>query len=346
MATNRGFWRSCQLSTLILLGLFGLYFYSETVTYFFGSRPQTSEHQIIPTNGPVLSWPPPTTRHPLSPPYPYPYKFLLNAQEKCQNRNPFLVIMVIGHSYDINSRFVIRETWGNESNYEDVGVVTVFLVGLSPTRTESVQEMLKEENDVYGDLVQQDFMDTYYNLTLKTLMGMEWVTKFCPSVSYVMKIDNDMFLNVDFLIHHLLMPGLPVRKNYFTGYIVRNTRPLRDKQYKWYVPKEVYPNDTYPPYCSGPGYAFSGDMAKKIYEVAQVIRVMPMEDAFMGICLYELNIPPTDPPGGIFNGHRINYDRCKFHKLVTVHHYEGNELRDVWKDFWGKKKSGCPEKEK
>ncbi|PIO40250.1 hypothetical protein AB205_0106420 [Aquarana catesbeiana] len=134
--------------------------------------------------------------------------------------------------------------------------------------------------------------------------------------SYVVKIDDDMFLNVDYLVRQLLRPELPVHATYFTGHIWKNAGQLR-----------VYPNDTYPPYCSGPGYVFSADMAKKIYDIAQVIRVIPMEDAFMGICLYELHIAPTASPCGIFNGHRINYNRCQFNKLITVHHYGITELR-------------------
>ncbi|XP_075061160.1 beta-1,3-galactosyltransferase 2-like [Mixophyes fleayi] len=282
----------------------------------------------------------PVFQHPLAPPYPFPYKFLINQPEKCKDRNPFLIILVISEIQDIESRIAIRETWGKESNY-DVDVLRIFLVGLSKLATDRAQWMLEEESEAFGDIVQQDFLDTYYNLTLKSLMGMEWVVKFCPTASYIMKIDNDMFLNVDYLVHQLLRPELPVRTNFFTGYIVANTKPLRSKAYKWYVPKEVYPNDTYPPYCSGPGYVFSVDMAKKIYDVSQVIRVIPMEDSFMGICLHELKIPPTNPTWGIFNGHRIDYDRCKFKKLITVHHYEKKELRIVWADFWTNRSLAC-----
>ncbi|XP_063786255.1 beta-1,3-galactosyltransferase 2-like [Pseudophryne corroboree] len=282
----------------------------------------------------------PAFKHPLAPPYPYPYQFLINQPEKCKNRNPFLIMLVIGENSDIISRHTVRDTWGNESNY-DVDVIRIFLVGLSAVSTEKVQSMLEEESVAFGDIVQQDFLDTYYNLTLKSVMGMEWVAKFCPTASYVVKIDNDMFLNVDYLVHQLLHPELPVRTNYFTGYIVSNTGPLRGKAYKWYVPKEIYPNDTYPPYCSGPGYVYSVDMAQKIYDVSQEIRMIPMEDSFMGICLYELKIPPTRPPPNIFNGHRINYDRCKFKQLITVHHYSREELRTVWNDFWAKRLLAC-----
>ncbi|XP_075132176.1 beta-1,3-galactosyltransferase 2-like [Leptodactylus fuscus] len=282
----------------------------------------------------------PSFRHPLAPPYPYPYKFLINQSDKCKNRKPFLVIMVCVGSHDVETRHTIRETWGNESIY-DVDVVRIFLVGLPQVASDRTQLLLEEESEAFGDIIQQDFMDTYYNLTLKTLMGMEWVAKFCSSASYVMKADVDIFLNVDYLVHELLHPDLPVRNNYFTGDIIRYAIPKRNKASKWYMPKEIYPKNLLPPYCTGPGYVFSADLAKKIYDVAQIIRVIPMEDAFIGICLYELNIPLTHPTRGKFNDHRFEYDLCKFKKIVTVHHYAGKELRDVWADFWAKKSEKC-----
>ncbi|XP_069802795.1 beta-1,3-galactosyltransferase 2-like [Dendropsophus ebraccatus] len=282
----------------------------------------------------------PAFQHPLAPPYPYPYKFLINQADKCKNRNPFIVVIIFGECHDIESRNTIRETWGNESLY-DVDMVFLFLVGLPTVVPDQTQWLLEEESVLFGDIIQQNFMDTYYNLTLKTLMAMEWVTKFCPSASYVMKIDNDMFLNVDYLVHTILHPDLPAHVDYFTGHIVSNTGPLRDKAYKWYVPVEIYPNDTYPPYCAGPGYLFSSDLAKKIYDVSQEIRVIPMEDVFMGICLYELHIPPTEPPPDKFIAFKWDYDLCLFKNVVMVHHYAGTELRTVWADFWANRNRKC-----
>ncbi|OCT90420.1 hypothetical protein XELAEV_18019034mg [Xenopus laevis] len=348
MAAGHTFWRYCKISVLTIFSFSTFYFYITRRDHVHISspspnslelkpQPNNTELKLQPTESPGLTLLL-STRHPLVPPY--PYRFLLNLEEKCQKQKPFLVLLVIGESYDANTRLTIRETWGNESNYRDVAVVTVFLIGVPHFNMESNQKLLEEEMKTYGDIVQQDFMDTYYNLTLKTLMGMEWISKYCPGASYVMKIDSDMFLNVDYLVHHLLQPGLPVHQNYITGYIIAKTGPIRDKEYKWYVPMEVYPNDTYPPYPAGPGYVFSADMAKKVYDVAQTIRAVPMEDSFMGICLYELKIPLTDPPPNIFNGERIDYDLCQFNKLITVHHYAGDELRRVWTDFWTQR-SGC-----
>ncbi|NXE30024.1 B3GT1 galactosyltransferase, partial [Ardeotis kori] len=92
--------------------------------------------------------------------------------------------------------------------------------------------------------------------------------------------------------------------------------PLRNRAYKWYVPREVYPNNTYPPYCGGPAYVLSGDLAGKIYGVAQTLPVINMEDSFMGICLHALGVGVTNSPAGAFRMYRVEYEACRFARLA------------------------------
>ncbi|XP_033029877.1 beta-1,3-galactosyltransferase 1-like [Lacerta agilis] len=287
----------------------------------------------------ILIYPPPpppppvAMRHPLEVVYSTDYKFLLNEPNKCRQRSPFLILLVITEPQHFATRQAIRQTWGNESSVPGVSILRLFLTGVHPTFGYLLQALLEEESSIHRDIIQQDFLDTYNNLTLKTLMGMEWISKFCPNVTYVVKADSDIFLNVNYMVSQLLQPHLPPKKNYMTGYIYWKTKPLRDKVYKWYVPREVYPNETYPPYCAGPGYVFSGDLAKKIYQVAKTIKVINMEDAFMGICLHELGINVTDSPWGLFNVYKVKYDKCQFSKVVVVHHYGPEELLQIWPGF-------------
>lgn len=99
--------------------------------------------------------------------------------------------------FSFNSSQSIRETWGNvtefnysffkkmHSNFElgdcskidDVPVKIVFLVG--QTQSYKTQVKLNTESGIYGDLIQESFLDTYYNLTLKTVMMMKWVNANC-----------------------------------------------------------------------------------------------------------------------------------------------------------------------
>ncbi|XP_069464879.1 beta-1,3-galactosyltransferase 2-like [Ambystoma mexicanum] len=329
---------------LLILGTFMLSVFihrstdiPKTLWVYVTPRPTTGPNITMNYTGLPTHQTKPTTRHPLIPPYPHDYKFILNEPDKCKPEAPFLVILVIGNANDYQARHAVRSTWGNESNVPGVSVIRLFLTGIAPR----VQKMLEEESATFHDIIQQDFLDTYNNLTLKTLMGMEWVAKHCPNASYVMKIDNDMFLNVDFLVHNLLIPGIQVRRNYMSCNIVRNAEPQRTRGYKYYVPKEVYPRNKYPPYCSGPGYVLSGDLAKKIYDVAQTMQLINMEDCFTGLCMVALKLNLTIPPKGVFNGHHIEYDRCRFSSLITVHHYSPQRLMEIWPDFQSRNVSEC-----
>uniref|UniRef100_A0A8C5LWR4 Hexosyltransferase n=1 Tax=Leptobrachium leishanense TaxID=445787 RepID=A0A8C5LWR4_9ANUR len=294
-------------------------------TQRFGTKPNLN---IIPS------------RHPMVPPYPYPYEFIINQEDKCSGRNPFLVVLVISRIQEVAARNTIRNTWGNASNYDSADIVIVFLVGLSPIKSHEAQQTLEEEGMSFKDIIQQNFLDTYQNLTLKTVMGMEWVAKFCTSASYVMKIDSDVFLNVEYLVHQILRPDLPVRHNYFLGQVYIGARPQRDKMDKWYVPLDVYPNETYPPYCDGSGYVFSADMAKKIYDIAQVVRLITFEDVSVGLCLKELHIVPKEYPGDAYR--RLEqYNRCTIKTRVGVH-MEGNyNFTKMWRELWSNQSVPC-----
>ncbi|KAJ6658299.1 hypothetical protein lerEdw1_020571 [Lerista edwardsae] len=138
-----------------------------------------------------------TTRHPLEVVYPGNYQFRLNEPNKCLEMTPFLILLVTTEPKDVAKRNAIRQTWGNESSIPGVSVFCLFLMGVHPNFGSPLQNLLEKESSLYRDIIQQDFLDTYNNLTLKTLMGMEWISKFCPNAAYVMKADSDVFLNVD-----------------------------------------------------------------------------------------------------------------------------------------------------
>ncbi|KAG7159908.1 Beta-1-3-galactosyltransferase 5-like 6 [Homarus americanus] len=59
------------------------------------------------------------------------------------------------------------------------------------------QDRVTAEAKQHGDIAQDlSFHDSYSNLTLKTLSLLSWAQNFCRDTSYVLKIDDDVFLNV------------------------------------------------------------------------------------------------------------------------------------------------------
>ncbi|XP_001365935.1 beta-1,3-galactosyltransferase 2-like [Monodelphis domestica] len=276
------------------------------------------------------------TPHPLDPRYPYPYPFLLNHPNKCEGPKgtPFLLMLVMTQPQDVGVRQAIRETWGNETSVPGVVIRRLFVLGLPPPLfTKELRILLEEEDMEHGDLLQVGFLDTYNNLTLKVLMGLEWMAQHCSTARYVLKVDGDVFLNPSFLVQQLLQPNGPPRPDFITGYIYRDTGPLRSPDYKWYMPPELYSQDKYPPYCGGPGYVLSVPLALRVLAVAQTIKVIYLEDVFIGLCLHQLGVKPTPPPPQTFLMYPIEYEHCTFHRLALVHQFQSQELLRIWPDF-------------
>lgn len=273
---------------------------------------------------------------------PNPYRYLLNEPYKCQDSSPFLILLIAVEPGHVEARNAIRQTWGNESMLMGVSIVRLFLMGMNSSPYGQPQSAVMEESFQHHDIIQQDFMDTYYNLTIKTLMGMNWVAEYCPHTRYVMKTDSDMFVNTEYLIQKLLKPELPTRHNYFTGYLMRGYAPNRNKDSKWYMPPELYSSERYPIFCSGTGYVFSGDMAAKIYQASLSIRRLHLEDVYVGICLAKLHIDPVPPPNEfLFNHWRVSYSSCKYSHLITSHQFQPSELIKFWSHLQSNKHNAC-----
>uniref|UniRef100_A0A8C4WUR1 Hexosyltransferase n=1 Tax=Eptatretus burgeri TaxID=7764 RepID=A0A8C4WUR1_EPTBU len=247
------------------------------------------------------------------------FVFIRNEPDKCRRQAPFLVLLVSTAPKQFEARQAIRDTWGNESLLPGINIVRLFLLGSSPS--ESVNQDLDRESH-FHDIIQQNFMDTYHNLTIKTVMGLHWLAHHCPMAKYVMKTDSDMFVNVEFLVQSVLRTQEPPRKNYFTGYLMRGYSPNRNPSSKWYMSRALYPGDRYPTFCSGTGYIFSGDLSRLLYQASLAIRMLHLEDVYMGLCLAKLHISPVPPPNDFdFNHWHVSYSACRYSKLVTSHQF-------------------------
>ncbi|GLD71416.1 beta-1,3-galactosyltransferase 2-like protein [Lates japonicus] len=226
--------------------------------------------------------------------YPYEYKFIINEPQKCEEEKPYLVLIVPVAPANRAHRDVIRNTWGGESLVLGKVVKLFFLLGLQTGEgTEQLREQLLQESTEHRDLIQSDFLDCYKNLTIKTMMMLEWLDAYCSGASYAMKIDSDMFLNVPNLIN--MLSNAP-KKNYMSGLVVRQAAVLRDQTSKWCLPVELYPHPRYPRYALGLGYVLSLDLPKKLVGASRHIKAVYIEDVYLGLCMKYLGISPTDPP--------------------------------------------------
>uniref|UniRef100_A0A4X2KL26 Hexosyltransferase n=2 Tax=Vombatus ursinus TaxID=29139 RepID=A0A4X2KL26_VOMUR len=268
---------------------------------------------------------------------PVPYTFLIPEEDKCKKTAPFLVFLICTTESEKLRRDNIRKTWGNESLVPGFSVVRLFMLGV---QKQGSTEAIRKESMMYRDIIQQDFQDTYHNLTLKVLMGMKWVASYCPNAHFVMKTDSDMFVNTEYLIQKLLAT-ISASELYFTGFPMRKYSPIRNSKNKWYMPFDMYPGKVYPDFCSGTGYVFSGSLATMIYRVSFSVKVLHLEDVYVGLCLQKIGVRVSSPPRvSLFNPYKVRFNPCIYNKLITSHYISPNELLIFW-DKIQKKKHDC-----
>lgn len=203
-------------------------------------------------------------------------------------------------------------------------IITMFL--LAKQSDHKLQDLVIEENKKYHDIIMEDFVYTYKNLALKTIMGMKWMATFCPHAKYMVKTDDDMYVSYKNIVNYLISSP---DTRFVTGMVIKGA-PIRDPKSKWYVPKDLYPGTKYPPFCSGTGYILSGDVPPQIYHTSLSTPYLYLEDIFVAICLEKLKIVPKNHRE--FHNWRTTYTFCHFKKVFTTHKVTPTEMLRYWND--------------
>ena len=152
------------------------------------------------------------------------YAFKIINKNKCEvstnislavnDTLPISVICLVKSAVsNFENRKNIRNTWGGEKQIGGLQIRTVFLLG-SPVKDSPVQRRVEEESITFQDIVQGDFMDKYFNNTMKLLMALQWGTKFCANSKFYFFVDDDYFVSMESLVVFLLNPSMyPVYYN-------------------------------------------------------------------------------------------------------------------------------------
>lgn len=83
----------------------------------------------------------------------YHFKYIINEPEKCQEKAPFLILLIAAEPGQVEARQAIRQTWGNESLTPGIQIVRIFLLGLSIKVNGYLQRTILEESRQYHDKI-------------------------------------------------------------------------------------------------------------------------------------------------------------------------------------------------
>ncbi|XP_055688380.1 beta-1,3-galactosyltransferase 5 [Lutzomyia longipalpis] len=253
-------------------------------------------------------------------------------QKSCSELHVQPLVLILVHSAPGNGekRALIRRTWGRD----DVRARLLFLLGA--VASPKVQGELEVENARHGDLVQGNFIDAYRNMTYKHAMALKWFTYSCPEAHFLLKTDDDVFVNSPTMFD-FLENGVD-RRRLVACYEVQEARVKRSYRSKWRVSTKEYPGKYYPAYCPGFSIIYSPDAVVLLYREAQRNPYFWIDDVHVTGTLVQktnMTITPLNPlfltrtqMNSIVNG-RLNATSSLF--FFTIPDLKEYEIVTLWK---------------
>ncbi|XP_041657988.1 N-acetyllactosaminide beta-1,3-N-acetylglucosaminyltransferase 3-like [Cheilinus undulatus] len=270
------------------------------------------------------------------------FPMILDLPHKCggpdRSSEVFLLLVIKSPPHNYDRREVLRKTWANERLQNGVWIRRLFIAGTTGTGFEKkrLNKVLELEQSQHYDILQWDFMDTFFNLTLKQVLFLEWMERNCPKVHFLLNGDDDVFVNSHNVVKYLQnLKDNNGSKHLFTGYLIDYARPIRAPWSKYFVPVQLFESDSYLPYCGGGGFFLSGYTALVIYNMSQSIVLFPIDDAYMGMCLAKAGLRPGSHIGvkttGLYVPSNIDeYDPCFYNEILLVHRFLSAEMIVLW----------------
>lgn len=263
------------------------------------------------------------------------FPMLLNHPEKCKG-DVYLLMVIKSVATQHDRREVIRKTWGKEQVIDGKRIKLLFLISKPPNQVERAnhQKLVEFEDYIYGDILQWDFLDSFFNLTLKETHFLKWFNTYCPNVRYIFKGDDDVFVSVDNILEFLDSTG--DSKDLFVGDVIFKAVPIRKKDNKYYIPQALYSKPNYPPYAGGGGFLMDGALARRLFWVSETLELYPIDDVFLGMCLEVLQVTPVKHNAfktfGLSKNKqsKLNREPCFYKSLIVVHKLLPSDLMNMW----------------
>ncbi|XP_056139201.1 N-acetyllactosaminide beta-1,3-N-acetylglucosaminyltransferase 2 [Lampris incognitus] len=258
---------------------------------------------------------------------------LIDQPNKCISAGkPFLLFAIKSTLANFEKRQAVRETWGKEGLYEDgLSVSTLFLLGSSSLNDPDLKPLLQFEAKHYGDVLQWDFHESLFNLTIKLNAFLKWSAVNCPGASFVFSGDDDVFVNTPAILRYLQSLEPVKASQSYIGQVIADAGPHRDPKNKYYIPLSFY-DGPYPPYTGGGGFVYSGALLQPLYKASRILPLFPIDDVYIGMCFKMLGISPDKHEG--FRTFDVKtedrYNMCVQKELILVHQRSPQQIKMLW----------------
>lgn len=264
----------------------------------------------------------------------YNFQYLVNNEDICASYNPLVLIFVKVHLEDFEARKVIRETWGNVTTWkkfgvEDKDVIVLFSLGASKRHIPRVQAAVKQENDIFHDIIQENYIENFHNLTLKVAGQLKWPLRYCRGAVFWMTTDSDVFVHVGNLVSHLKRQK---PQGYFSGLVHVGSHRISDPSSKYFVSSNAYKGVYYPDYCAGGGYILSFDLVHMFFKKVPSTPLIYIDDVYIGVLANSCGINPIHYV--MLKGEtKASTDLCTLSKFLTSHGHRKEGIKEFYDEI-------------
>uniref|UniRef100_A0A3Q3EDS0 Hexosyltransferase n=1 Tax=Labrus bergylta TaxID=56723 RepID=A0A3Q3EDS0_9LABR len=218
------------------------------------------------------------------------FSMLLDIPDKCGGPEDIFLLLVI-KSFPLNQKL-----------YEGKWIQRIFILGTKKGFCESP--------------IKEDFDDTFFNLTLKQILFLQWMERSCGEARFLFNGDD----------------------GYLEGW--KGSKYFISQTHIWYI-RLLWPTSAncvvYPLYCRGAGFLLSVYTALVIYKMPcnESITIIPIDDAYMGMCLAKANLAPGSHVGvqGWYRDGTIPPKQdidMTLEDLLLVHRFSPGPLHVLW----------------
>lgn len=254
----------------------------------------------------------------------YRCQTFIDLSEYCQTSDPLIILAVKSHPASSERRIILRHTWAQERRILEYRFLPVFLLANSGHRVE--MESLVAESSFYGDIILWNFMESHHNLSLKEHCFLEWLQYRCPEAKYILKADDDEFVNPHSLVSYI---STSVKKFPLQVHGFCQSRCPVEHWGKYGIPFSVFPYDFYPPFVSGGGMLYSAELVPSLLNASSTIPVFPLDDVYFGLLALAANISFHHDLR--FRSFGLKSTKiCRFRDVLVVHGLSNHQLQEVW----------------
>ena len=231
-----------------------------------------------------------------SSPIHYNSKLILNEERICsQHHRVFLLVLVRTYYKHFQWRKILREQLTHSSSLRNrLGLIVKYVFLFGSSNDPSVMKLIKEESNTYHDIIQEDFFESYINLTRKVIMGYKWVINYCSNADYIMVGNDELSYDTDKIVSFLIKEYSMGRKDdhFAICYPIGNSKALHKgiPQFQKLDQKYVYQGNYYPPYCHGYGYVAHIYVINKLYQATFITPSFMPTDVWIGIMSEKLRL--------------------------------------------------------